>query len=47
MVYLEYPNGGAVFSVGSISYCSTLSYAGYDNDISRITQNVLRTFIAS
>ena len=46
MVYLEYPNGGAVFSVGSISYCSTLSYDGCDNDISRITENVLRAFSA-
>ena len=44
MAYLEYPNGGAVFSVGSISYCSTLSQNGYDNDISRITENVLRGF---
>lgn len=44
MVYLEYPNGGAVFSVGSISWNSTLSYDNYGGDTSRITENVLRAF---
>jgi N,N-dimethylformamidase beta subunit-like, C-terminal len=38
--------GGAVFSVGSISWCGSLSHNGYDNDISRITANVLRRFTA-
>lgn len=42
--YLEYPRGGAVFSTGSISYCGSLSYNAYDNDISRLTENVLRKF---
>jgi N,N-dimethylformamidase len=47
MVYLEYPNDGAVFSVGSISWCGCLSYNGYDNNVSRITENVLRKFASS
>ncbi len=38
--------GGAVFSVGSISWCGSLSQNGYDNDVSRITANVLRRFTA-
>ncbi|ARQ13282.1 N,N-dimethylformamidase beta subunit protein (plasmid) [Rhizobium etli] len=42
---LEYPNGGAVFSVGSISWSSCLSYNGYDNAVSRVTQNVLDRFV--
>ena len=46
MVYLRYPNAGAVFSVGSISWCGCLSYHGYDNTVSRITDNVLRVFAA-
>ena len=44
MVYLLYPNHGAVFSVGSISWCSCLSYNQYENAISRITSNVLNQF---
>lgn len=44
MVYYEGPNGGAVFSVGSISFCSTLSYNGYDNNVSRLLENVVTTF---
>jgi N,N-dimethylformamidase len=44
MVYFETPNGGAVFSVGSITFCGSLSHDGYRNDISRIVDNVLRRF---
>ena len=44
VTYLEYPNGGAVFSTGSITWCSTLSQNDYDNDVSRITANVLKAF---
>lgn len=44
MVYFEYPEGGAVFSVGSIGWDGCLSYNGYDNNVSRITDNVLRQF---
>ena len=44
MAYLEYPNGGAVFSTSSIAWSGSLSHNGYDNDVSRITENVLRRF---
>ena len=44
MVYFEGPNGGAVFSVGSISWCGSLSYNRYDNNVSQITGNVLTRF---
>ena len=44
MVYFETPNGGAVFSVGSIAWRASLSYNGYENNVSRITGNVLRRF---
>jgi N,N-dimethylformamidase len=46
MVYFECPNGGAVFSTGSIAWCGSLSYNNYDNNVSRITDNVLRRFVA-
>ena len=44
IVYFEGPDGGAVFSVGSIAWCAVLSYNDGDNDVSRITENVLRHF---
>ena len=44
MVYFETPNGGAVFSVGSITFCGSLSHNQYDNNISRIVDNVLTRF---
>jgi N,N-dimethylformamidase len=44
MVFLEYPNGGAVFSSSAIAWCGSLSYNNYTNTVSRITENVLRRF---
>lgn len=44
MVFYETPKDGAVFSVGSISWCSALAYNGYDNGVARITENVVRAF---
>lgn len=46
LVYFECPNGGAVFSAGSIAWFGSLSYNGYDNNVSRITENVLRRFVS-
>jgi N,N-dimethylformamidase len=37
--------GGEVFSAGSCNWCGSLSHAGYDNNVSRITANVLRHFL--
>ena len=45
MVVVPYPNGGAVFSVGSISWSGSLSAAGYQSDVSKITRNVLNAFL--
>jgi len=45
MILLDYPNDGAVFGVGSIAWCGALSYNGYDNNVSRITLNVLKNFV--
>jgi N,N-dimethylformamidase len=46
LVYFTTPNGGAMFSTGSISYCGSLSHNNYDNNVSKITENVLRRFAA-
>jgi N,N-dimethylformamidase len=46
MIYFDCPGGGAVFSVGSITFCGSLAHNGYDNNISRIVENVIRRFTA-
>jgi hypothetical protein len=43
MTYYELPNGGAVFSVGSITFATALFL---DDPCARITANVLRKFLA-
>ena len=45
MTYLPTPNGGAVFSTGSIAFLGSLSYNNYDNNVSRIVRNVLNKFM--
>ncbi|MDP2376390.1 N,N-dimethylformamidase beta subunit family domain-containing protein, partial [Reyranella sp.] len=44
MTYIEKPAGGAVFAVGSITYCGSLPHNKFDNDVSRLTFNVLNRF---
>ena len=44
LAYLEYPNGGAVFSAGAICWRGALSGYGYRNSVSQVTENVLRRF---
>ena len=44
MAYHELPNEGAVFAFSSIAYCGSLSHNNYDNNISRLTANVLDRF---
>jgi N,N-dimethylformamidase len=46
LVYYDTPKNGAVFSTGSIAWCSTLSWNHYDNTVSRLTENVIRAFLA-
>ena len=46
MVYFETPDDGAVFSVGSINWALNLPFNEYDNNVSRVTGNVLRKFVS-
>jgi N,N-dimethylformamidase len=46
MTLSYYPKGGAVFSVSSISYTGSLFFNHYNNNVSRITGNVLRAFMS-
>lgn len=45
MVFYETPGGGAVFSTSSIAWAGALAHNGYDNNVSRITENVIRRFV--
>ena len=45
MVFFERPNGGAVLSVGSITWAASLSHNQYDNNVSLVTRNVLERFL--
>ncbi len=45
MVFFETPNGGAVFSVGSINWVCSLAWNHFDNNVARVTENVLRRFV--
>lgn len=45
MVFYETLNGGAVFSTSSIAWAGSLAHHDYDNNVSRITENVIRRFL--
>jgi N,N-dimethylformamidase len=45
VTYYEAPAGGAVFAAGSMCWCTSLPVNNYDNNVSRITANVLRKFL--
>ena len=45
MVFFETAGGGAVFSTGSIGYAGSLGTNDFDNNIARLTTNVLRRFL--
>ena len=46
IVYFDTPAGGAVFSVGSITFCGSLWRNGFEGPISRLLENVVRRFAA-
>jgi N,N-dimethylformamidase len=45
LVFFPTPKGGGVFSACSIAWCASLSHDEYDNNVSRVTENVLRRFM--
>lgn len=45
IVYYKTPQDGAVFSVGSMAWCGSLSHNRYDNNVSRLMRNVLDGFL--
>jgi N,N-dimethylformamidase len=45
MTFFETPGGGAVFSVGSIAWGASLPHNEFDNNVARISENVVRRFL--
>jgi len=41
MIYTEYPGGGSVFATGSITFCGSLPWNNFDNNVSRLLHNVV------
>ena len=47
MVYFRTASGGQVFSVGSITFCGSLPWNNYNNNISTLLSNVIKRFRSS
>ena len=45
LVYFKTPSGGEVFSTGSITFCGSLPWNDFDNNISRLLENVMKRFL--
>ena len=45
LAFYETAAGGAVFATGSIAWCGSLLHNDCDNNVSRITWNVLERFL--
>ncbi|KAF9869714.1 hypothetical protein CkaCkLH20_12757 [Colletotrichum karsti] len=46
IIYYQTRNLGNVFSVGSINWNNSMAFNSYQNDVARITENVMREFLA-
>ena len=45
MVYFDTPSGGAFFSTGSITFCGSLPFNDFDNNVSKLLNNVFGRFL--
>jgi len=45
MIWFDVPGGGSVFATGSITFCGSLPWNDFDNDVSRLLENVIRRHI--
>ncbi|KAL8966201.1 MAG: hypothetical protein Q9183_003477 [Haloplaca sp. 2 TL-2023] len=45
IVFFETPSGGAVFSVGSINWVGALAWKAFNNNVAKLTANVLHDFV--
>ena len=44
MIYYDVPGDGAVFSTGSITFCGSLPWNNFENNISKLMRNVFDKF---
>jgi len=44
LTFFETIGGGAVFSTGSIAWAGAMAWNRYENEIAKMTENVLRRF---
>ena len=47
MVYVKTPSGGEVFAVGSITFCGSLPWNNFNNNVSRLLRNVVKKFVGT
>ena len=47
MVYAKTTSGGEVFAVGSITFCGSLPWNKFDNNVSRLLRNVVNRFVGA
>ena len=46
MVYFTVPGGGSVFSTGSITFCGSLPWNNFDNNVSKLLENIINKSIS-
>ena len=46
MVYFTVPGGGSVFSTGSITFCGSLPWNNFDNNVSKLLENIIKRAIS-
>ena len=46
MVYFNVPGGGSVFSTGSITFCGSLPWNNFKNNVSRLLENIIKKSIS-
>ena len=46
MVYFTVPGGGSVFSTGSITFCGSLPWNNFDNNVSKLLENMIKKSIS-
>ncbi|ASJ76718.1 N,N-dimethylformamidase beta subunit family domain-containing protein [Granulosicoccus antarcticus] len=46
MIWTDYPGGGSVFTTGSITFCGSLPWNDFDNNVSTLLFNVMQKHLA-
>jgi len=46
MVYFKVPGGGSVFSTGSITFCGSLPWNNFNNNVSKLLENIIKKSIS-